>query len=249
MKSLDDIYESVAKNKKRWLYYKNAYKQKKCNHLDLNKLWEASPNAIINFIINYFTVAGKDEVVKDFNNSSNDFYRGQHIISTFILGIWFAEIFRILPYRKNATDVYDPYKKNSFNFLYYWFLSCLYHDIGYAYEDFNTKSCEWLFNYVNLDANDMVRLKKEGLNAAKDIFDLEYMLDFKCDSIYSREDIDVYLKGRAAGIEGIEACIDHGIIGGLMLYDKLVRQYYQWQKETGATSDDFRIGKLELHTS
>lgn len=248
MKVLDDIYESVAKNKKRWLYYKKACMQKKCN-LDLNRLWIESPNAIIDFIIGYFTVAGKDEVVKDFNNTSNDFYRGQHIISTFILGIRIAEILKVLPYRNKTSDVCDPYNKNGFNFLYYWFLSCLYHDIGYAYEDFNTKNCKWLFNYVNLDANARERLKKEGLNAAKDIFDLKYMPDFKCDSIYSRGDIDIYFKGRATGIEGIGACIDHGIIGGLMLYDKLVRQYYQWKEETGATSDDFRIGKLGLHTS
>src|SRR5699024_1552141 len=142
-------------------------------------------------------------------------------ISTYLLGIRLAELFKILPYGNKANEVNDPYSKDGFNFKYYWFLACLYHDVGYVYENstYLDESIKGKQKRINKLQDNLSALQTDGLEAIQEICDIRYLHN-RVFKTYDRSEIDLYLKGRATCCN----CIDHGIAGGLMLYDKLRKQ-------------------------
>lgn len=205
MKTLSSIYEEISEDKNAWSYYSN-------HDFDINGKWNDNDMAL-NFISSYFDYAEKSQCFKDEhfdNNRQHIRERATHIVSTFLLGVKLCESFGI------EMEIRDD---NNMNFKYYWFLTCLYHDIGYAFEKNST--CEQLR-----------MLQSDGLDAIQEIADIKYMheREFKT---FSKEEIDLYLRGRAQCYQGKKGCIDHGIIGGLLLYDKLRRQFeMSWKKRT-----------------
>lgn len=205
MQTLRELYEEIANNNIRWSYYQN-------NPQSIYGKWDNHEYALA-FIERYFEFAGKSQAFKDEQLRKNRKFienRATHIISTFLIGIKLAESF--------GVDISDRNAENM-NFLYYWFLTCLYHDIGYAYED--KSNCEHL-RMIQVD----------GLDAIHEICDIKYFHN-RVFKTYSKEIIDFYFKCRSNCNNGTKGKIDHGIIGGLLLYDKLRKQFaIAWKRRT-----------------
>ena len=141
--------------------------------------------------------------------------RNIHSISAFFLGIFLKPIFNI-----NESEM-KP------DFRYLWFITCLYHDYGYYIEEKKEKYPPNRFS----------------LNAILKEWKVEYDLLKKINtaSFYSSSIIKQYYKYCQT-----ERCfINHGIVGGLMLYDRLMKNYETNKREakelkiSGAINDDF----------
>jgi len=209
MQTLREAFSEMARYPDRWSYYRDPISS-------IGGTWEDN-HVAYEFIKGYFGLAGKSELFKDSHLEANKRYikdRVSHIVSTFLIGLRITEILGI------DTDTRDD---RNMNFKYYWFLSCLYHDIGYAYEE---KYCrKWL---------DMIR--QEGLEACQDICDIKYFHNRVFKTV-PEEIVNIYFRGRADGKDGK---IDHGIIGGLLLYDKLRKQFALAWKRGGKGATDRR---------
>lgn len=60
---------------------------------------------------------------------------------------------------------------------------------------------------------------------------------------YSKEDVEIYFKGRAK-----ENLIDHGIVGGILLYDRLRKQFckmFENRKDSESTKERFIFRDVE----
>lgn len=204
MPTLSDCYLEIAQDVARWSYYDNP-------PVHIENIWTAEEDAFY-FIKDYFGYAGKSSVFDDTNLKKNEAHirsRAPHIISTFLLGIKIATIFGI--------DIGNRDECNM-NFKYYWFLSCLYHDIGYAYE--NKSSCDWLKIAT-----------EDGIEGLQEICDIKYLhkREFKT---YPKELVELYLKCRA-DCQKSHPKLDHGIVGGMLLYDRLRKQFVKaWKNRT-----------------
>lgn len=205
MGTLKELYKNLINDPDRWLYYNL---NQPC--LEYEMLFDET--ASYNFIKNYFKCGGKEKVFKDDPYIiKNEFVlkeRSPHIVSTFLLGIQIA---------KNLNFDINTKNNDNINFKYLWFMACLYHDIGYVYE--NDYNCAHLRT-----------VQKEGLNALKDICDIKYMCDNEFKT-YKKENIDLYLSNRTICSSGNIGKIDHGIVGGLLLYDRLRKNFDEaWNK-------------------
>lgn len=203
MGTLKELYKNLIKDGS-WSYYLEQ------PYLEYEMLFDRT--ASYNFIKNYFKCGGKGKVFKDDPYIIKYEYvlkkRSPHIVSTFLLGIQIAKNLKFDINKKNNDNI---------NFIYLWFMACLYHDIGYVYE--NDHNC------INLRT-----VQKEGLNALKDICDIKYMCndEFKT---YKKENVNLYLSNRAICSSGNIGKIDHGIVGGLLLYDRLRKNFNEaWYK-------------------
>lgn len=203
MGTLKELYKNLIKDGS-WSYYLEQ------PYLEYEVLFDET--ASYDFIKNYFKCGGKGKVFEDDPYIIKYEYvlkeRSPHIVSTFLLGIQIAKSLKFDINKKN---------NNNINFIYLWFMACLYHDIGYIYE--NDHNC------INLRT-----VQKEGLNALKDICDIKYMCndEFKT---YKKENVDLYLSNRAICSSGNIGKIDHGIVGGLLLYDRLRKNFNEaWYK-------------------
>lgn len=177
----------------KWCYYSS-------NHPNLSIKTLKNEDESYEFIKEYFKCGGKEqvfcfEIIQDHEEKIKE--RAQHIISTFLLGFIVANSFGI-----NVDER---------KFKYLWFLTCLYHDIGYVYEE--ESKCEHL-----------CALQTGGLDAAKKICGIKYTSNDEF-STYCKEYVNIYLSHRARCTYGKKGKIDHGIVGGLMLYDRLRKNY------------------------
>lgn len=196
MQTLAQCYHQIAQDPDMWSYYSNP--------LSVDDAWNEDDKAY-DFMKNYFICAGKGMVFEDdyLTSHKKDIVdRARHIISTYLLGIKIAECFGI--------DIFTRDLKNM-DKRYYWFLACLYHDIGYAYENDH--------NYTNTD-----KVNRDGFDALRKICSIKYW-DNSVFGTYNKEVVEFYLKCRAVDPDREGPVIDHGIVGGLLLYDKLRKQF------------------------
>lgn len=245
MEKLNKIYESIAKNKERWSYYSNC-------DLEILGVWNDSDDAL-NFIRNYFTLGNKQEAVKLNSNYYSIRAKMRHTISSFLIGTRLAEI--LIEYPEHIFNRTDNTSANNdgFNFKYYWFLACLYHDVGYLYEN-GQYICQNSID--NRDSHeiqdDLSAIRTDGLNAIKKICNIRYLHN-RVFKTYSKNDVKLYLEGRATCANNGKGCIDHGIAGGLVLYDRLRRQFeISWKNRNPHKSIDrrnFYINFHDLHLS
>ena len=203
MRTLHEMYEDLISNTEKWSYYQNP------PHLCCDVLSDV--NKSFNFIEEYFSLGRKKALFDDKYIKQNiDIIKGrsQHIVSTYLLGIIIAESFG---FDLNKRD------DNNVNLKYLWFLACLYHDIGYVYEE--THSCE-----------NLREVREKRLIALREICGIKYCEhdEFRT---YERRVVNLYLKNRAKCTAKDMGKMDHGIVGGLMLYDRLRKNYEQAQKK------------------
>ena len=124
-----------------------------------------------------------------------DYVRCVHIINTFLLGKFLYENCRSI--KECVNDNIRRYVKNNFkkDFYFFWFLICLFHDLGYAEEQKGKESVAFStdFNKMNIlaDVDGVPKLYKEV---------------YPFYSIYRKLEFGV---------------VDHGIFAGLKMYSDL----------------------------
>ena len=154
-----------------------------------------------NFIKRYFKRGGKEAIFrKYFNINSSLLNHSEHTNSIFFLGVLVSKNTKISisAFTQNNLPAYSL-------FPFLWFLGCLFHDMGYDYEE----SAEYKNRVWDIDS-----LKKE----------LKIKNDFSNKTIHGVP--DTILKNiRKYFIWKRMMCnsLDHGIIAGYYLYDKLVK--------------------------
>ena len=158
--------------------------------------------------------------------------RAVHIVSTFLLGLKIA--MDCLDIDINIRD------SDNMSFQYEWFMTCLYHDIGYVYEK---RSSE----------NDVRKIASDGINGISDICGNNISIDEQIFKTYPECIVDLYFRKRAECQK--KGCIDHGIIGGILLYNGLSNMFnIAWEhrlNKNQITKDSFDacISGRKLHYS
>lgn len=206
--NLKDVYSDVLSDKKKWSYYDNP------PELSIETLYDSEKS--LDFIKEYFDHGKKVSVVQEFVDADRELLkkRSQHIVSTYLLGIVIADTFNM--YRMDGENK-DKYSKE--DFLYLWFLTCLFHDIAYIYEK---RKC----NGVDI-------IKHKGISALEEIFKIKYT--YKGDfSPYTKYQINLYF----SEIASRKGHVEHGILGGFLLYDRLKKNYYKIKEITNRAEEN-----------
>jgi len=178
----------------RWDYY---------NGIDKNNVIENPFTALAfshyDFIERYFERGGKVEVLRSTGIITNELRLPNHINSVFFLGILF---YYNTDFHKNYQLEHNEPGYSTFPFI--WFLIALFHDNAYQMEDKNAledlASIADVQKYFSIDH----LLFNEKIES-----NCQYLLD-------SREAYFNYRKS-------VWKVVDHGILGGLLLYDRLVK--------------------------
>ncbi len=175
-------------------------------YYDINRLNELQNPFLDNnishadFIFRYFKRGGKVEVFDTIGNDFSEIRYPNHINSVFFIGL-------LIYYNTGLKEKFNlginapGYK----TFPFIWFLISLYHDNAYHIE----KKSELI--------NDNKNLKQLYFN-----FNIEHILFEKKHSNVSKILMDCCKKYFEYRIQEGKV-IDHGIFGGLMLYDRLIK--------------------------
>ena len=217
MKNLKDIYADLQNrdNDQNCYYYD---KQQKL-HADIEDI------SAVCFIKKHFLSGGKINLFANIPEWENSSMRAEHMRSAFLFGIYIYDTMECFQkytntclqesFKKVKTldqenrDIeqpgsmppspYDldvlPHDVLRHEFLYIWYLICLYHDVGYVFEKDSSK------------ADDICVEIPEYLPAIP----REYISSCK---LY-------YLTRRGTSLLGHKPCVDHGIYGGLLLLKRL----------------------------
>ena len=139
METIEKIYNDVIKSNK-W----NYYEIKECAISSYNDLFEGQDVAY-KFILAMFSESGKIpaqnlcECLDKLKNEEPDTNRLRHVVSLFFLGIaLYSNISVIRDYIDNQISGLGILNKENSaerRFSFFWFLLCIYHDLGYAYEN------------------------------------------------------------------------------------------------------------------
>ena len=200
--TLLDCYRGIYNQPQRWLYYAPSLSSTSITtrYPTIDKVLKSDENA--NDFVHLYLCAGlKGSIIDKMPNIT---FRYAHAVSTFFLGIYLKNIFKLGPLDQH--------------FLYLWFLTCLLHDADYEEEKVgNAKSLRHFYNLHSIE------------------FDL--FLDihtFRCKGL-DENLIKNYFNYR------LYAChkMDHGICGGVILYDALRRQYNDYEKSRS------RVGRCD----
>lgn len=151
-----------------------------------------------NFILNYFRTGGKVNIFEACNINLDELRLPNHICSVFFLGI--------LLYNETGFSKRYPLKNSGVGyetFPFIWFLIALFHDNAYQMEDKDqlkdVTSIPELIMKFNIDHSLLNRefsKCKELLKSRKSYF------------LYRKNEWEV---------------VDHGILGGMLLFDRLVK--------------------------
>ena len=193
MKELYKAYQDLFMDKEKWNYYSNTeFKNPFSSYADSKR-----------FVYRFIERSGKAEGNLLYANiSALDEIRIKHIVSVFFFGTFIyyhidsikAPIDKIiLRFREQ-----NPYSKIEFSFI--WFLICIFHDLGYTIEEKKKiKSFdEFISNKVKYFLNQRVGVPKVYGSIYKNYF--EYRLKSKNKNIKKP---------------------DHGICGGVLLFNEL----------------------------
>ena len=135
--NVKNIYREISKNRNYWEYY---------NSQQINAPNIGNKKECCNFIREYINLSEKVycNLYKDINNLNRDkdqFPRSSHIVSTFFLGLYFFKRAKCKYIRKNILEKigklsYFSNKREDTDkqFTYIWFMTCLFHDLGYKKE-------------------------------------------------------------------------------------------------------------------
>lgn len=151
-----------------------------------------------NFILNYFQKGGKIEVFESCQINPLDLRLPDHICSVFFLGV--LVYYNTSLHKKYKLGNNGPGYK-SFPFI--WFLIALFHDNAYQMEDKNQLQ----------DVSSIADLVKK-FNIKHSLLDKEFT---KCRELLTiRNNYFLFRKEKWN-------VVDHGILGGMLLFDRLVK--------------------------
>lgn len=177
-----------------------------------------------NFILNYFENGRKVNVFSFLEklNLNLDKFRYNHMVSTYFLGILISDALFTKRQKGYKTD---------HDFRWMWFIVCLYHDIGYVFER-DRKKFDDVKCYNDLINNKTINLKHHFYAKVEK-------------SIYSQPLISNYFNYCLKEKNTLE----HGIIGGLLLYDRLYKNFQYHKELSGSDYDNFIFKNLNWDTS
>lgn len=180
-----------------------------------------------NFIEEYFAHAGKEEMpLEKLGIEMGNFPKSEHTASIFFLGaLVYHKCFPGDTYLKGVT--HSGYEL----FPFLWFLTCLFHDFANDFE-YKQKDLKELDTIEKL--NGYLEIKEENQLLNKSVKQTNLSL-FKAIPLYYQYRFDPMKK------------LDHGIVGGLFLYDGLVknRKKKEEEKEAKDEVNDFWNSSLE----
>ena len=211
-----ELYTELYRKPDRWKYYSNFPQEQYSLETILNDGYTAQ-----RFIQEYFQYGGKNSIVNDISNYCKP-DRAVHSISTFFLGILLMPIF--IGQCKNRNVPFDNF------FLWLWFLTCLYHDMAYKFEDDKTyiPTLNKFMSDKNIEykifGNKKIRLKGVSKNTVRAYYNYRIK---EC------------------------KCVDHGIIGGQLLYDSLRKNYKKTYDDhcSNCNYNDFTWNNLHFSES
>ena len=234
--SILDLYNRMLNGVygKRISYYENVYLNN--NFLDLN----------YSDIIQYFTVGGKEtclpnEVKDFFTNDNQGMKRVQHMFSVYLSGIYcydnipkvcqaFNQYIKKIWRKSNRVIVGDSNIDEDNlrrDFLYIWFLTSLFHDIGYPIEREGANESS---EYTSIISNEEMMSKKYLGNTL-------YILGIPRKILKASKK---YFYHRRNSIKfNDNLCVDHGFAGGLRLFQilKKLHHKYRIQKQDDLVSE------------
>lgn len=156
------------------------------------------------FIFSYFKRAGKVDIFETSDIDPNALHRPNHINSVFFLGIMFYY----------QTGLHKKYKMNTNapgykSFPFIWFLIALFHDNAYSFE---------------IDEIEMVKLNhiltiedlKEHFKIKHFLFDTKFRSNTQ-ELLKARNSYFSYRRNTRNKV------VDHGLLGGILLYDRLYK--------------------------
>lgn len=185
-----------------WLYYNNLPDDRQALK---NPFITCTQEDFRSFIENYFRKAGKSQLFQDTGIHINKLRYPEHICSVFFMGILFCSK---IPFLSNKFEFKENPPGYDF-FPFIWFLITLFHDNAYNYEkdkEFSKQinSIETLYRHFNIEH--ILLHKKNHTNKSQSI-----------QSLFSiREEYFTYRLSKSS-------CIDHGLLGGILLYDRLIK--------------------------
>jgi len=220
----ETIYKLISNlNDEEWDYRHNVHKKKKINF----KKPFLNNHAANFFIDEYFGHAGKERMpLEKLGIEMGNFPKSEHTASIFFLGaLVYHKCFPDDTYLKGKT--YSGYEL----FPFLWFLTCLFHDFAndFEYKQKDLKeldTIEKLNGYLDIeDENQLLKKSVKHTNSTL----------FKAIPLYYQYRFDPMKK------------LDHGIVGGLFLYDRLVKNRKNKEDEKIAKDEvnDFWDSSLE----
>lgn len=125
---LSELYSCISANGEMWQYYRNSSSD------IFSVIVSKDENVPWGFICDFFDCGDKTSLLGGIGSqlSAN---RCKHILSTYLLGIALHERFYSACSEDFGIDANDDAKYGKNPWLYTWFLTCLFHDIGYVYEE------------------------------------------------------------------------------------------------------------------
>jgi hypothetical protein len=182
-----------------WKYYGDA------PEMDFNIF---SHESAYRFIRGTYKIGSKDRIFDvGFQRNFESTGKHEHTVILYFLGCMFKDIIN------NSLNKYllsfIPGVNNWYDFLYTWFLTCLYHDTATVIE-----KSKW-----SLECSSDIDFYLDKYDVQHNVFDRHWTCAKPY--TYSQDLIRNYFKYR------VEHChsIDHGIIAGYLLYDRLVKNY------------------------
>lgn len=218
--NLLETYNKILSNPGKWKYY---------SRMDLSGIrCEASSlfrndNNARGFIERYFQAGNKLNVFYDHSQTGME-SRWTHTLSVFLLGIVLSDVLGI-----DMTEENECHNKAN---LYHWFLTCLYHDYGYVIEKNPSvyPPREYRLHKLYRDCNGNPKY---------------YLRNRKRESEFSDS---VRWRYYEWGRRKRDGFVNHGIIGGLMLYSQLCEFLEMMIKNHGGQTD-FIDDNIGLHYS
>jgi len=202
---LVDQYISKHSKKDEWRYY---------HKMNYNVFPFKSSDNAKEFIKQYFKTGEKDSIFSNKCIEEISDNRVYHTVSLFFLGIFLRPLFE-----KKIDELYP-------GFLYYWFLTSLFHDYGYSIE--NDKG-----NYIPKQINICQLKEKLGISDYS-LFNQAFKSNIKVIGD-SEQTINI---DNGLIINYYDYCrlheklefINHGIVGGLLLYHGLCENFEEKRK-------------------
>ena len=201
--SLYQTYSKIYNQPCQWNYY---YPHQACNNANLDKILSNESDAQ-QWLMNYFKNGSKhplaqeiEQITQSLSNNGAEAHPLPHVISTYLLGI----------HLKNWFNIEKRYGNK---WMYYWYLTCLFHDVGYKIEQDTQK-------YPICDSFDTICEKLKICSQHK--ADLQQSFDALQDERFTWSTILRYFDYCRTQL-GEHNFINHGIIGGILFYDRMIK--------------------------
>ncbi len=214
-----ELYAELFSNTDKWCYYPNFT----LKGFSLDRILDEG-NEAVRFIEKYFQCGGKYMIVRDIARYCRP-DRATHSISTFFLGILLLPLFK-----KHHIHIDVPEDKT---FLWLWFLTCLYHDMAYKFEE--DKNHLPTLNRFVVENNITYQILNDRTIRFKGV---------------TKKTVRAYYRYRINEC----GCVDHGIAGGILLYNSLRQNYaevYNYCRgvNNNVSYDNFKWNGLHLSSS